>query len=242
MPVHFGLTVLPGKKGLKLIRENYAWINNRSSLFSERTYQLELKQGITRADREITINGEQIRVYSDERGQFYSDEWCIHHQNQCLENFDLHMSLFKSLDRKKFDKELSEFTKSFPMFTEVSDLNDYDEKSGYYIMILEEYCQVYCGTTSDIKKRIRQHWSGSKEFDRLLFPQGAVNTSIMSIDSFRAYDTTRILAFETSKTFDLEDKYILHFSPEFCTNRMSGGRIEGGLIGVLNMIKSRNLE
>jgi len=41
------------------------------------------------------------------------------------------------------------------------------------------------------KEHIRQHWSKTKQFDRLLW--GSVTESIISIDSFRALDTTRIL-------------------------------------------------
>lgn len=29
--------------------------------------------------------------------------------------------------------------------------------SGYYVMILDKYCQLYIGTTRDIKKRVREH-------------------------------------------------------------------------------------
>lgn len=242
MPLHFGVKVLPGKKGLELTREKYALINNRSSLFSERTYNFEVQEGIFNDRRQVRINGKVVDTYKDEKGQFYSDEWCVEHQKQCLENFDLHMKLFESLNRDVFEDEVNSFLVKYPIFNEVTDLNDYESKPGYYVMVLGEYCQVYCGTTSDIKKRIRQHWSSSKQFDRLLFPQGAVKTSIMSIDSFRSMDTTRILALVTSNTFIEEDDYISHFSPEFCTNRTNGGRVAGGVLGMLQMVKSRELK
>lgn len=53
-------------------------------------------------------------------------------------------------------------------------------------MVLDEYRQVYIGATSEsagTAERIRQHWSGQKQFDRLL--AGSVETSVLSIDSFR---------------------------------------------------------
>jgi hypothetical protein len=62
-------------------------------------------------------------------------------------------------------KEIEGFLERNRQFTGVSDLNLYDGKSGYYMMVLDEYSQVYIGTTNDIKRRIRQHWSNSKPFD-----------------------------------------------------------------------------
>jgi len=75
---------------------------------------------------------------------------------------------------------------------------------------------------------------------RLIF--GTVETSIMSIDSFRALDTTRVLAYETPNIFHEEDDYIKFFSTQFRTNRLSGGYIKGGILGAISMIKSRNLK
>lgn len=242
MPIHFGVKVLPGKKGLELSRENYALINNRSSIFSESSYEKEVSLGIFNPDREVSVNGNIVKLYKDNRGQFYTDEWCREYQKECLLNFDLHMELFSSLDRTEFNNEVANFTKEFKEFSEISDLNVLNGKSGYYVMVLDKYCQVYIGTSSDIMKRIRQHWSQSKQFDRLLFPMGAVYKSIMSIGSFRAYDTTRIFAYQTNKTYTTENKYISYFSPEFCTNRVSGGLPNGGLFEMISSIKSRNLQ
>ncbi|WP_091227261.1 hypothetical protein [Microbacterium sp. 3J1] len=73
---------------------------------------------------------------------------------------------------------------------EVTDLTQWDGVGGLYIMVLAEYRQVYVGATSSftgIAKRIRQHWTNQKQFDRLIW--GDVDTSILSIDSFRALDT-----------------------------------------------------
>ncbi|CAM2807160.1 hypothetical protein [Erysipelothrix tonsillarum] len=239
--LHFGVVVLPGKKGLKLVRENYAIINKRSSLFSEKKYELMKNEGWFDPNQEVVVNGKKVKIYEDEKGQFYTDEWCIEHQKECLQNFDLHINFFASLSKEKFKKETDSFINKFPMFEEVSNLNEYNGKSGYYVMILDEYCQIYTGTSGNIMKRIREHWSQSKQFDRLLYPMGAVERSIMSIDSYRALDTSRIFAYDTEYTFEREDEFISYFSPEFCTNRTAGGRIEGGLINIINMVKEKNL-
>lgn len=86
--------------------------------------------------------------------------------------------------------------------------------------------QVYIGTSKrDIVKMIRAHWTKRKSFDRLLLPMWAVKSSIISIDSFRTLDTTRIYIKEED-AFTHEDHYINQFSKEFTTNRINGGSLE----------------
>lgn len=219
MTYHFGLKVLEGKRGLKLTREKYAIVSNKNSL--------------VRFSHDI---------YADEEGKTYTDEWCKNQLKESLENYDLNMEYFSLLNHCEFCREIEEFLERNSQFTEVFDLNLYDNKSGYYLMVLDEYSQLYIGTTNDIKRRIRQHWSNSKPFDRLLFPMGNVDFSILSIDSFRALDTTRIFVYETNKTFSIEDKFINQFSAKFICNRMAGGKISGGLHQAITMMKKRDLK
>lgn len=219
MPIHFGVRVLPGKRGLKLTREKYAMINKRNSLGKFES---------------------MLDAYEDEDGKFYTDEWCLEHQDNCLKNFDLHMEFYHQLDHNKFESEIQAFKEKYPMFQDVTDLNNYDQRAGYYVMILDEYCQIYVGTATNIKNRIRTHWRNSKLFDRLLFPIGAVETSVMSIDSFRALDTTRILAYETEETYIKEDEYISFFSPEFISNRIPGGKFNGGILKSIEVTATKN--
>lgn len=68
-----------------------------------------------------------------------------------------------------------------------------------------------------------------------------VNSSILSIDSFRALDTTRIFAYATKTTFELEDEFKNQFSAKFVCNRLKGGKIIDGLLQAMSMIKKRNL-
>lgn len=241
MAIHFGVTVLPGKKGLKISRDNYAIINNKNTLFTKRTLEHYASNGMIDPDMKVKINGAYVKYYADKSGLTYSDEWCIEHQKQCLLNYDLNMAFFETIDRIAFQNEVQRFLKEFPQFVEVIDLNDLENKTGYYIMVLDDYCQVYVGNSLDIKKRVRQHWANSKSFDRLLFPQGAFNKSILSIDSFRALDTTRIFASLDNDIYDMENEYLNGFPPEFCLNRISGGRLEENFLELLSMIKSRRL-
>lgn len=221
---HFGLDLIKRKYEFNLIREQYAIINNRNSFFP---HKVVCKSS-----------------YTDEAGRFYTDEWCINHQKDCLKNYDLSMKYFSLLDKNEFDEEIKHFLLKNKSFKEVTNLNEYNHISGCYIMVLDEYKQLYIGVSNDIVRRIRQHWSKNKQFDRLLFPIGAVETSVMSIDSFRALDTKRIYIRKTNTGFDDEDKYIKYFSPKFICNRMGGGKFEDSLsmsIYALITKKSRDL-
>lgn len=187
---HFGVILRPSKYGLKLNRENYAIINNKSSF---------------------------------EKGKCYDDAYCQGHLEDCLKNYDLNMQFFASLNHDQFNNEINSFLEKNDKFEEVYDLKQYKNVKGYYLMILDEYCQVYVGTTKDIKDRIQRHWSGRTPFDRLIF--GWAETSKLSIDSFRALDTTRIYAYKTDLVYDDEDGFVSYFSPKFVANRTAGGKL-----------------
>ena len=128
---------------------------------------------------------------------------------------------------------------------EVTDLNKWDGVGGIYVMVLDDYRQAYVGVTQSmggIKERIRQHWSKTKQFDRLLW--GSVTESIISIDSFRALDTTRIFAARSSDPWSIEEKMMKTFPKGYLLNRLMGGRIE--LVGFahnlgIDVIRTREL-
>lgn len=218
---HFGLKVQSGRKyGLRIERETYAQINKRSSSYFPRDAYPE---GYWEA---VAHN------YDDDEHRFMSDEWCQGHQAQALENFDLNMAYFASLDHDEFDAALAAAVGLRKGMVEVTDLNEWKGKSGLYVMVLDDFCQVYVGVTESeggVAGRIRQHWTLSKAFDRLLF--GNVTDSILSIDSFRALDTTRIFAARSRNPFNLEDKIIQSLPSKFVTNRVAGGR--GDMLGFL---------
>jgi len=198
---HFGVRAFDKKYGLKLTREKYALINNKSSL----PYFKGMKEN-----------------YADEAGKFYKDKWCAKYQKLCLENFDLNMLFFQSLDYAKFNNEVNAMIDKYKL-EEVEDLKQYDYFGGYYLMVLDEYNQVYVGYSSNIRKRIQQHWSFNKSLDRLLFPMYNIKSSRLSIDSFRALDTTRLYAIKRRYSKKFEDTLIKSFSDDFVINRVSGG-------------------
>jgi len=215
---HFGLVLRPRTRGYHLTRENYASLTNRSSFGKNYIYIDALQSN---DEKILRIFAD---VYSDSEGLIYTDKRCEKYLTEAMENFDLNMDFFRKLDRNKFDHEVDSFIKK-TKFKQIADLRDCCY-SGYYVMILDNYCQIYIGTSNNIKERIKQHWSGGKiRLDRLVC--GSVNTSKLSIDSFRSLDTTRILVYKTKRTYSSEDEYIQYFSKDFRCNRVCGGLFSG---------------
>lgn len=212
---HFGVLVKSAKYGLKLTREKYAVINTRATLPKFEKLQ-------------------KIGAYADSSGKFYTEEWCREYQKLILENYDLSMRYFKSLDREEFNSSINTFLKKYKGFKEVTDLNEWG-CPGYYMIVLDEYKQVYIGTADNIKRRMQQHWAKRISFDRMLFPMYAVTKSVLSIDAFRAFDTTRIYAQKKRRTYVLEDEYIRDMPMKFICNRIGGGQIKDR-IDVMNAL------
>lgn len=205
MVKHFGATIREKTDGLKLTKENYIKVSNKSSLTT---------------------------------GKIYTDLIVNKHIENCLYNYNLNMRYFDLLSKEEFNKELTKFVSETKLFKEITDLEPLSRVPGYYLMVLDEYAQVYIGRSSDIKKRIQSHWSKQKEFDRLLF--GRKGNSILSIDSFKAYDTTRIFVSPTDEIQGQEDNFINQFNKKYILNRTSGGTLDGLMEAIINR-KTREL-
>jgi hypothetical protein len=133
--------------------------------------------------------------------------------------------VFAQIPDKDFEEALTETLGKNKALRPVTDLKSYDGDEGLYVMVLDEYRQAYIGQASDIRRRIKAHWSGTKQFDRLLW--GGVEESVMSIDSFRALDTTRIFAAWTINADRLESRLVKTFPPDYLLNRIDGGAVTG---------------
>ena len=205
---HFGVRIKKSEKN-KITRENYAIIDKRNSTWTPSTPSLYCR------------SGECKKYFEDEECRIYNDSFCEEWQEKCLINFDKNMAFFAQILPAEFEEALHQLIKSNKMIKQVLDLNECKEMRGIYIMVLDEYKQVYIGQAKDIKKRIMSHWSKQKSFDRLLF--GNVNDSVLSIDSFGALDTTRIFAFETDNLDYYEMKLQNTIPSAFKLNRMGGG-------------------
>ena len=204
---HFGLKLVKKKYSLHLKREEFALINTKPSL-------------------PVFNSLIEKNAYKDATYQEYSQEWCEKYRELCLKNFDLNIEYYNKLNTDDFLKSLDSFFKKYSKFVKIDDLNNYSETSGYYIMVLDKYKQIYIGKSLDIKKRIKQHWSTTKRFDRTLFPMYNVK-SCFSIDFFRALDTTRIYVWKREVENGVEAELISNFPKDYCTNRIGGDIVNG---------------
>lgn len=187
--------------------------------------------------RETYINPSSKSSFGD--GTVYDEEYIKNHTADALLNFDLNMKFFNSLDKREFEDNLNKFLIQNPQFKEVFNLNEFKEKSGYYVMVLDEYKQVYLGTTTNLFDRIKKHWIKQLPFDRLIF--GTIKTSKLSIDVFRPLDTSKIFFYETKQIYSLENKYIKEFKDKFVLNRTEGGFHAEGLKESIKLGKYRKL-
>lgn len=216
---YFGVRLIKKRKSFNLKREEFAVINTKPSLPFFHSL----------AER---------NAYADKCGTQYNKEWCQEYRELCLKNYDLNMKYFSMLNKEEFNDSLNSFLNKYKEIKEVTNLNECAEVEGYYIMVLDEYNQVYIGQSDDIKKRIMRHWSTTKAFDRTLFPMYAYDSSVFSIDFFRAFDTTRIYVWERKIVDGVEADLINNFPSKFAVNRI-GGNVTN-LIQALETMKKRD--
>ncbi len=146
-----------------------------------------------------------------------------------LLNYDLNMAYYESLDENKFKAFIKEKLEDNPDYIQVEDLNQH-ESPGLYVMVAGRYKRIYIGISMNVKKRILVHWRKWMDLSRLIFA-GGISKSKLSIDSFRALDTTQIFLYRlpddmdvTMDTlWDLENKIVNDFPREYLCNRMLGG-------------------
>lgn len=223
---HFGVKIKDKGIDLKLSRNNFTIINKKNGFYP-------------------SYSDIEPSIYEDAFNKYYTDEWCDNHLANCLINFDKSMIFFKNLEKEIFEKELESFLAKNKEFEDIKDISKLKSKKGYYLMVLDEYKQIYIGTSdSDMFKRVKRHWRDFA-FDRTLFPMGNVNSTI-SINSFRPLDTTRIYASVRRYGFYNESKYIHFFNKDYICNRMTGGRASAlmpiNLSLSVMMLKDKNLD
>ena len=148
-----------------------------------------------------------------------------------LMNYDLNMYYMKEvLYRPRFYQFLDYHFSYKSEFEEVYDLREYD-RPGLYVMVLEEYNQIYVGITGkSIKKRIQAHWNKDKDLLNQVLG-GDFYGSKISIDSYRVYDTTRIFVYRPSliqnkdDIWKMEEELIETYPSEYMCNRLCGGSV-----------------
>jgi hypothetical protein len=207
----FGIKYRNDKPNLKISRDNYAIIDKKNHFQKTDKYLLSRGYHFKDSNR-----------YDDPDCAYYSDEYCIQHQKECLYNYDLNMNFFAHLDQDKFNKTVDKIINRFKNIKEINNLNDVQGVSGVYVLVLQEYKQLYIGESKDIYKRIKQHWNRKMPFDRLIF--GRADDSVISVDSFGPLDTKRILIYESKyDRQEIEEKIVRYVPDDFIINRTRGG-------------------
>jgi hypothetical protein len=210
---HLGERIQAGKYGHRLTRELYAAIKNKPT------------GRISRDQVSAEFWESQDWAYEDADHTVLSYEYCQLQREAALENFDLNMAFFAQLPRDSFNNVLSEVLEKNKAMCPVLDLKTVDGKEGVYVMVLDGYRQAYIGQTVDIRARIKSHWSGTKQFDRLFW--GHKYESVISVDAFRALDTTRVFAARTTRGYRLEERLVKTIPPDHLLNRIHGGEMTG---------------
>lgn len=228
---HFGVWIKKSD-GNKISRDNYAIIDKKCSTWSPRI--ADMMKAIYKTPEE------RQKHYDDAECKIYSDSFCEEWRKKCLANFDLNMAFFHQISKEDFEDKLQKLLKSNKKIRQIFDLDECKGKNGIYIMVLDEYKQAYIGQSQDIRRRIMQHWSNRKPFDRLIF--GNANHSVLSIDCFGALDTTRIYVLETT-SFNTSEKIAVNkMPPQYRLNRIGGGTVNNtfDFLEVLSEFNSRN--
>ncbi len=162
-------------------------------------------------------------AYRDALNAEHSDMYLLVQRDRALRNFDLSLRYFGTLDRNGFEESLEHLLVKVKSLKPVERLDDWVGADGAYVMVFDGYKQLYVGQSSDIRRRIRAHWSGRKSFDRLVF--GGVYRSILPVDEFRAFDNTRIFAARSRNRHWLEERAERAADPRYTLNRISGGEL-----------------
>jgi hypothetical protein len=207
---HFGESIRLPKYGYRLNREQYALVNKRPSIPVSKESLPELWASID-------------PWFEDEQHTSYTDEHCAHLRANALENFDLNMAYYSLISEESFEKAVTAMLRKNKTLRAVTELSALEGQGGLYVMVLDQYRQVYIGQAANLRQRIKRHWSGTKQFDRLVF--GMVDESVMSIDAFQALDTTRLFAATTTRADALEARVVKSFPANYRLNRIGGGKL-----------------
>lgn len=160
-------------------------------------------------------------AYRDEDHRQLSDAAILAMRDRALVNFDLSLAYFAALDPAEFESSLQALLARHPKMKQVEHLPDFEDVSGVYIMVFDEYKQMYIGKADNVRRRVKQHWSNRKPFDRLVY--GSEYTSIFPVDEFRQLDNTRLFALKSDTPYNLETKIEKSADKRFCLNRIDGG-------------------
>jgi hypothetical protein len=79
-----------------------------------------------------------------------------------LENFDLNLAFFAQIPQQDFDDALPEMLGKNKRLRPITNLRSLDGDEGVYVLVLDDYRQAYIGQATDMRRRIKAHWTGTK--------------------------------------------------------------------------------
>jgi hypothetical protein len=159
--------------------------------------------------------------FRDEEQTRFSDAFLLCDRDRALRNLDLSLAYFDTLDAAEFEVALTAVLFKGRSLRPVEDLSEWEGVEGVYVMVFDQFKQLYVGQSTNIRKRVRQHWTGRKGFDRLVY--GTPYDSILPVDELRALDTTRLYAARSLQPDTLEERLECAADPRFTLNRTTGG-------------------
>lgn len=174
------------------------------------------------SEEDNIISKNNFSILSDETIKKYPHYLKVYdrRQNDNLLIYSLNMEFFRTINKENFNDYLDEFVKKYNL-DEIKNLKDLKYVSGVYIMVLDQYRQIYIGQSADICNRIKLHWKRQVEFYKI--NQWGCYRSKIAVDSFKALDTTRIFAYKCEKKElnNLESKFINEYKKEYLCNLLS---------------------
>lgn len=208
---HFGEQLRASPFGHRMTRELYGYPNRKPH---ERMRRERLGE---------TLWADVAWAYRDELHAEHSDMYLLVQRDRALRNYDLSVQYFNTLDAEAFETAIDAVLSKGKSLKPVERLADWEGAEGVYVMVFDDYKQMYVGQSSNIRKRVRAHWTGRKSFDRLVF--GDVYRSILPVDEFRAFDNTRLFAARSRNPYALEERVERAADPKYSLNRIAGGEL-----------------
>lgn len=120
-----------------------------------------------------------------------------------------------SNDISEFENVIAKLKAKYKKIEVINNLDEYANKTGIYIMILEKYKTCYVGQAGDVRKRIKAHWSTVRGFE------------IKGIDTFKVGDTSELLFYGCTsyKMDEFEEKLIANIPMQYTLNWIKGGEM-----------------
>ncbi len=144
-------------------------------------------------------------------------------KSEALKNYDINMRYFNNLDENGFIQTVKSLLEAYK-FVQVLNLNDVKNKHGIYMLVLDNYKQIYIGQSNrDLKQRILRHFKTTIPFQKVSF----IRPDTLPIDAFKPLDTTRVYVLYVSHqdVMDEIETILIEKCPSnYILNKTIGGK------------------